>query len=57
MQAAGVMHLGEMVNVFRHGTLVGLAGADSALMNTPIMFGTVEGGLGLILRIDKPLYE
>ena len=47
MQEVGQFHLGDMVNVFRHGSLVMQHVSESS---TPthgcVLFGTVSGAIG-----------
>lgn len=52
--------MGEVINVFRRGTIVSnepeLSTHRFAQLN-PIMFGTVDGGLGIIVQISDDIYE
>ncbi|XP_071453607.1 DNA damage-binding protein 1 [Hetaerina americana] len=58
MQEVGQFHLGDMVNVFRHGSLVMQNVSD---MSTPthgcVLFGTVSGTIGLVTQIPPHFYE
>lgn len=47
MQAVGQFHLGDMVNVFRHGSLVMQhVGETSTPTQGCVLFGTVSGAIG-----------
>lgn len=58
MQEVGQFHLGDMVNVFRHGSLVMQNLGESS---TPtlgcVLFGTVSGAIGLVTQIPFAFYE
>lgn len=47
MQEVGRFHLGDFVNIFRHGTLV-MQGVPEATTVTQgcVLYGTVHGALG-----------
>ena len=47
MQEAGRYHVGDMVNVFRHGSLV-MQGVTESMAPTSgcVLFGTVQGSVG-----------
>lgn len=50
MQEVGQFHLGDMVNVFRHGSLVMQhVGESSTPTQGCVLFGTVSGAIGLFL--------
>jgi len=58
MTEVGQIHLGEFVNVFRHGTLVMQHLGDVTVKHQgPILMGTVEGSIKLITQIEKELYD
>jgi len=47
MQSVGQFHLGDMVNVFRHGSLVMQhVGETSTPTQGCVLFGTVNGAIG-----------
>ncbi len=48
-----------MVNVFRHGSLVMQhPSADTGPpLSAPILYGTVEGGIGLIAQMPEAYYQ
>ncbi|PAV57341.1 hypothetical protein WR25_13738 isoform B [Diploscapter pachys] len=51
LHSEGLFYLGEMVNVFRRGGLAAPL-ADSQLpFNHPLLYGTSEGSIGLIVRL------
>lgn len=64
MQEVGQFHLGDMVNVFRHGSLVMQhVGESSTPTQGCVLFGTVSGAIGLFLftsicsvPVDTALY-
>jgi DNA damage-binding protein 1 len=58
MQEVGQFHLGDMVNVFRHGSLVMQhLGESSTPTNGCVLFGTVSGAIGLVTQIPSTFYE
>lgn len=58
MQEIGHFHIGEMINVFRHGSLVMQnLGETSTPTSGCVLFGTVGGSLGLITSIPMQFYE
>ncbi|CAH0392029.1 unnamed protein product [Bemisia tabaci] len=58
MHGVGQIHLGEMVNVFKHGSLVMQHVSDTS---TPtqgcVLFGTTSGSIGLVTQISPDLYN
>nr|CAD7197866.1 unnamed protein product [Timema douglasi] len=58
MQEVGQFHLGDMVNVFRHGSLVMQhIGETSTPTQGCVLFGTVSGAIGLVTQIPADFYE
>ncbi|RZF44983.1 hypothetical protein LSTR_LSTR001944 [Laodelphax striatellus] len=59
MLEAGQFHLGDMVNVFRHGALVRQQhfGETSAPTTGSVLFGTVFGSIGIVTQISSELFE
>lgn len=58
MQEVGQFHLGDMVNVFRHGSLVMQhLGESSTPTQGCVLFGTVGGAIGLVTQIPAGFYE
>lgn len=59
MQEVGRYHLGDMVNVFRHGSLVMQGITDSISVKTTgsVLFGTVQGAIGLVCQLEPDLYQ
>lgn len=58
MQDIGQYHLGDMVNVFRHGSLVMEHAVDASNPTlSGILFGTVNGALGLVAQLPQHLFE
>lgn len=58
LQESGLFHLGEFVNVFRHGSLVMQHAFESS---TPtqgsVLFGTVNGAVGLVTQCPIEFYN
>ena len=46
-------YLGDVVNVFRTGSLVTQHVEGGLPFVKPILFGTVEGALGVVVQLDK----
>jgi len=58
MQEVGQFHLGDMVNVFRHGSLVMQhVGESSTPTQGCVLFGTVSGAIGLVTQIPADFYD
>ncbi|KAK3726388.1 hypothetical protein QZH41_016253 [Actinostola sp. cb2023] len=58
LQDAGLYHLGEFVNVFRHGSLVmEHLGESSTPFQSSVLFGTVTGRIGIVGQLSKDLFE
>merc|ERR1719339_699511 len=58
MQEVGQIHIGDMVNVFRHGSLVMQNLGDSTIPHTGCdLFGTVNGSIGLVTQLPQEFYE
>uniref|UniRef100_A0A2P2I8S4 DNA damage-binding protein 1 n=1 Tax=Hirondellea gigas TaxID=1518452 RepID=A0A2P2I8S4_9CRUS len=53
------MHLGDFVNVFVHGSLVmrGDEAGPAGVAKSGVLFGTVNGGIGLCISISGDLYN
>nr|CAG4648473.1 EOG090X00HD [Polyphemus pediculus] len=55
----GRFHLGDMVNVFRHGSLVMDHAAET--VNTPtqgcVLYGTVHGAIGVVTTLPPEFYQ
>lgn len=58
MPEVAQFHLGDMINVFRHGTL---AMQNVGERTTPtqgcVLYGTVSGAIGLVTQIPQDFYE
>lgn len=51
-------HLGDMVNVFRHGSLVMQnVGEKTTPTHGCILYGTVSGAIGLVTQIPADFYD
>lgn len=58
MQEVGQFHLGDMANVFRHGSLVMQnLGETSTPTIGCVLYGTVSGAIGLVTQIAPEFYE
>lgn len=58
MQEVGTVHLGDMVNVFRHGSLVmNNVGETSTPTTGCVLYGTYSGAIGLVTQITPELYS
>lgn len=58
MQEVGQFHLGDMVNVFRHGSLVMQhVGESSTPTQGCVLFGTISGAIGLVTQIPNDFFE
>ncbi|XP_050293342.1 DNA damage-binding protein 1 [Anthonomus grandis grandis] len=58
MNQVGHFHVGDMVNVFRHGSLVMQnIGETSTPTRGCVLFGTVSGAIGLVTQISQEFYE
>nr|XP_054761206.1 DNA damage-binding protein 1-like [Lytechinus pictus] len=58
LQEVGLFHLGEFVNVFRHGSLVMQNIGESTIPTTgSVLFGTVSGSVGLVTQINEEFYR
>ncbi|XP_071830754.1 DNA damage-binding protein 1-like [Apostichopus japonicus] len=54
----GQFHLGEFVNVFRHGSLVrGSIGESSLSTQGSLLFGTADGTVGLMTQLTEDFYK
>ncbi|XP_043235477.1 DNA damage-binding protein 1-like isoform X1 [Amphibalanus amphitrite] len=58
MQEVGRYHVGDMVNVFRHGSLV-MQGVTESMAPTSgcVLFGTVQGSVGLVTQLEPEFYS
>ncbi|XP_055903250.1 DNA damage-binding protein 1 [Eupeodes corollae] len=51
-------HLGDIVNVFRHGSLVMQNVGERTTPNQGcVLYGTVNGGIGIVTQIPQDFYE
>uniref|UniRef100_A0A1E1XLY5 DNA damage-binding protein 1 n=1 Tax=Amblyomma sculptum TaxID=1581419 RepID=A0A1E1XLY5_AMBSC len=57
LQEVGQFHLGEFVNVFRHGSLVMQhPGETSSPTQGSVLFGTIHGAIGLVTQLPADFY-
>ncbi|OZC09249.1 hypothetical protein X798_03793 [Onchocerca flexuosa] len=56
LQELGLFYLGEMVNVFCHGSLTATQVDVAPLYHSSILYGTSDGGIGVIVQIPPILY-
>lgn len=58
MQEVALFHLGDLVNVFRHGSLVMQNLGETTTSTTgSVLFGTVSGSVGVITLIQHELFD
>ncbi|KAI8494230.1 DNA damage-binding protein 1 [Branchiostoma belcheri] len=58
LQEVGHFHLGEFVNVFRHGSLVMQhPGETSTPTQGSVLFGTVNGAVGLVTQLPADFFN
>ncbi|XP_014678579.1 PREDICTED: DNA damage-binding protein 1-like [Priapulus caudatus] len=58
LQEVGLYHLGEMVNCFRHGSLVMQhPGENSTPTQGCVLFGTVNGAIGLVTQFPPEMFN
>ncbi|CAF3984446.1 unnamed protein product, partial [Adineta steineri] len=58
LKELGLCHLGENINVFRHGCLVTQQTAESSIsVDTCTLMGGVSGYIGLLLQLTPSLYQ
>ncbi|KHN84948.1 DNA damage-binding protein 1 [Toxocara canis] len=57
LQETGMYYLGESVNAFCHGSLIATHIDLSPPFSTPILYGTSDGGLGVIVQLTPQFYD
>merc|ERR1719219_505933 len=58
MSEVGQIHIGDMINVFRHGSLVMQNLGDSTTPHSGcVLFGTVHGAIGLVTQLPQDFFE
>ncbi|XP_050444479.1 DNA damage-binding protein 1 [Adelges cooleyi] len=58
LQEIGQFHLGDLVNVFRHGSLVMQHFTDTYVSTQGgILYGTCSGALGLVTQLSPKMFE
>merc|ERR1719510_2329935 len=58
MTEVGQIHAGDMINVFRHGSLVMENLGDSSTPHTgSILYGTVQGAIGMVTSLPQELFD
>uniref|UniRef100_A0A914DYF9 DNA damage-binding protein 1 n=1 Tax=Acrobeloides nanus TaxID=290746 RepID=A0A914DYF9_9BILA len=57
LQQIGMYYLGEMVNVFCRGSLMPNQIEMNSQYSNPILYGTSDGGLGVIIQLSDSLYN
>ncbi|XP_027838000.2 DNA damage-binding protein 1-like isoform X1 [Aphis gossypii] len=58
LQEIGQFHLGDQVNVFRHGSLVMQHFTDTYVsLQGGILYGTCSGALGLVTQLTPKMYD
>jgi hypothetical protein len=56
-QVVGEFHLGELVNRFQQGSLVVKMTDQDALQVNTVLYGTINGVIGVIASLPQPLFE
>ena len=58
LQEVGMFHIGDYVNVFRHGSLVMQnSGETSNLTQGSVLFGTISGSIGMVTQLKADFYN
>ncbi|XP_055682450.1 DNA damage-binding protein 1 [Lutzomyia longipalpis] len=58
MPEVALFHLGDMINVFRHGSLVMQnVGENTTQTSGCVLYGTISGAIGLVTQIPPNFYE
>jgi len=57
LEVVGEFHLGDLVNRFRHGSLVMRSGDAETPAIPTLIFGTVNGCIGVVASLPKEEYE
>lgn len=57
LQVTGEYHLGEFVNTFRHGSLVMRLPDPEAKEIPTVIFGTVNGVIGVVASLPQDLFQ
>lgn len=58
MPEVAQFHLGDMINVFRHGSLAMQNVGERTIPTTGcVLYGTVSGAIGLVTQIPQDFYE
>merc|ERR1719336_107975 len=58
MAEVGQIHIGDHLNVFKHGSLVMQNLGDSSIPHSgSILFGSVGGAIGLVTQLPQDFYE
>ncbi|XP_041365594.1 DNA damage-binding protein 1-like isoform X2 [Gigantopelta aegis] len=57
LQEVGLFHLGEFVNIFRHGSLVMQhAGENNTPIQGSVLYGTCNGAIGMVAQLPQDFY-
>lgn len=59
LQETGQFHLGEFVNIFRHGSLVMQHPGETSsptVQGSSVLFGTIHGAIGLVAQLPAEFY-
>ncbi|TRY64004.1 hypothetical protein TCAL_00788 [Tigriopus californicus] len=58
MTEVGQIHVGDMINVFRHGSLVMQNLGDTTTPHQgSVLFGTVHGAIGMVTQLPQEFFE
>ncbi len=58
MTEVGQIHIGDQINVFRHGSLVMENLGDSSTQHSgSVLYGTVHGAIGMITSLPQEFFQ
>jgi hypothetical protein len=57
LETVGEYHVGELINKFKRGNLLGKNSDTSTIVNPSILYGTVDGTIGVISQLTKNQYD
>lgn len=58
LQEAGMFHLGDFVNVFKHGSLVMQNSSEQSISTQgSVLFGTISGSIGMVTQLSASFFE
>ena len=58
MEEVGRIHLGDVINTMKHGSLVMTNLGDTSIPHSgSVLFGTVSGAIGLVTHLPQHFYD